>query len=300
MKTIYSIFTNSRFVISSMLVSAMLVSSVLESSVVANELQSSRKDFPEKLSFQTKDLQTIRYVDVGPKAAEPVILIHGYYAHVKSNWWDNGLIPALVSNGFRVIAPDLRGHGHSSKPLSHKMYGQKMVTDVIDLLNHLKVQRAHFHGYSMGGSVLTEILFRRPELFLSAVYGGSGIPESDPNRRPEDDVTGRDPDEDAAYEAVVKDPLQNHLALNAVRQNPPLKISTLSRLDLSAVKTPVLSIHGEFDFPNLRSSRMRRELINYRMIILKGKSHLTAVMAPFMPVMYLTETLKFLRQNTNM
>jgi hypothetical protein len=64
----------------------------------------------------------INYIDVGDRIGEPVWLIHGLLGN--STMWTNAgsqLSPnipeALVSNGFRVIVVDLRGHGLSDKPL---------------------------------------------------------------------------------------------------------------------------------------------------------------------------------------
>jgi len=96
---------------------------------------------------------------------EPVILIHGYAVSIASNWGTPGIIKGL-SDGYQVIAIDNRGHGQSDKPHDVDSYGNKMVDDVIRLMDHLKLKKAHVVGYSMGG-LLTEAL------------GGAGW--SDPN-----------------------------------------------------------------------------------------------------------------------
>ena len=47
----------------------------------------------------------------------PVVLIHGYFSNATTNWIRYGHAAAVAERGFRVIMPDLRGHGDSAKPL---------------------------------------------------------------------------------------------------------------------------------------------------------------------------------------
>jgi len=42
-------------------------------------------------------------------------------------------------------------------------YGPRMADDVIELMDHLKIQRAHVHGYSMVGSIFAQLLARHPD-----------------------------------------------------------------------------------------------------------------------------------------
>jgi pimeloyl-ACP methyl ester carboxylesterase len=50
-----------------------------------------------------------------------------------------------------VTAIDNRGHGQSDKPHNADAYGSNMSDDVIRLMDHLKIKKAHVLGYSMGG-----------------------------------------------------------------------------------------------------------------------------------------------------
>src|SRR5215467_4271832 len=81
---------------------------------------------------------------------EPVVLIHGLYASVRRNWELPGTLQMLAAN-YQVIALDLPGHGQSDKPDRIDAYGIAMVDDVIALLDHLNIKKAHIVGYSMGG-----------------------------------------------------------------------------------------------------------------------------------------------------
>jgi len=104
---------------------------------------------------------------------EPVLLIHGFAGDIQGNWGIPGVIKALSDN-FKVIALDNRGHGQSDKPHDPHAYGMNMVEDPIRLLNHLNIEKAHIVGYSMGGFIIMGILAHHPERVLSAVVGGAG------------------------------------------------------------------------------------------------------------------------------
>lgn len=77
---------------------------------------------------------------------------------------------------FNVLLIDLRGHGKSNKSNNDKIskYTFKLIGDeVIDVLNHLKVDKTHFVGISMGTIIMREITERYPERTLSMIMGGA-------------------------------------------------------------------------------------------------------------------------------
>lgn len=113
----------------------------------------------------------IRYLDQGE--GEPVVLIHGFTATAESNWGAGGLLESL-SGQYRVLAIDNRGHGKSGKPHGVKHYGAEMVKDVLRLLDHLDIEKAHVAGYSMGGFMTLNLIATAPERVASAVLGGAG------------------------------------------------------------------------------------------------------------------------------
>lgn len=109
----------------------------------------------------------IRFIGVG--TGEPIILIHGWAADAEM--WDAAI--QNLSRNYRVIALDCRGHGKSGKPTDPSQYGMEMVNDVVRLMDHLAIAKAHILGYSMGGSIAIKMLTAYPERFLTAVIGGS-------------------------------------------------------------------------------------------------------------------------------
>ena len=124
----------------------------------------------EDFFFDSRGVR-IHYVVEG--SGEPVILIHGYVANIAWNWDNPGVIKALAVN-YRVIALDNRGHGQSGRPHEADAYGLKMTEDVIRLMDHLKIKKAHIVGYSMGGYMTARLLTDHPERCLTATLGGAG------------------------------------------------------------------------------------------------------------------------------
>ena len=132
---------------------------------------------PKSQFFTSSDGVKIHYLELGASGT-PVILIHGYTANAEGKWIKSGIAQALAAR-HRVIAIDARGHGKSDKPHDPGKYGPRMAADVIELMDHLKIAKAHVHGYSMGGAILTQILARHPDRLITAIYGGSGPQETD-------------------------------------------------------------------------------------------------------------------------
>jgi pimeloyl-ACP methyl ester carboxylesterase len=86
--------------------------------------------------------------DVGE--GRPVLLLHGY-PDTGDIWREQ--IPVLVEQGYRVIAPDLRGFGQSSKPPRVNDYKiTQVVGDISALMQALDIPRAHLVGHDWGAA----------------------------------------------------------------------------------------------------------------------------------------------------
>ena len=112
----------------------------------------------------------IRYVEQG--SGPPVVLLHGFSGNLDASWVETGVLPKLATD-YRVIALDSRGHGKSDKPHDPKSYGLQMGQDVVRLLDHLHIARAHIVGHSMGAGITAKLLTTNPDRFLTATLSGS-------------------------------------------------------------------------------------------------------------------------------
>ncbi len=80
----------------------------------------------------------------------------------------------------QLILIDARGHGRSDKPHESDAYRlRNFVNDTVAVLDDLGVERSHFLGYSMGGSIGLGIGVYSPERFSSLIIGGWGMLETD-------------------------------------------------------------------------------------------------------------------------
>jgi len=110
---------------------------------------------------------TVSYRMAGKGPA--LVLLHGI-AGSSATW--NDIIPAL-SDRFTVIAPDLMGHGQSSKPLADYSIGSyaSSVRDLLTLIGHTRVTMV---GHSLGGGVAMQFTYQFPEMCERLVLVSSG------------------------------------------------------------------------------------------------------------------------------
>ena len=106
----------------------------------------------------------MRFEVEGPDAAPTVILHHPLATNLSV--WDE-LTAALLPR-YRVVRFDARGHGASeatSAPYDFPM----LTADVIGLMDHLQIARAHFLGLSMGGMVGQHLGLEHPQRCASLI-----------------------------------------------------------------------------------------------------------------------------------
>ena len=247
-------------------------------------------------AFFVSDGEKIRYIEQGK--GDPLVLIHGFTASVEANWVLPGIFPKLAES-FRVIAIDNRGHGKSDKPHDPAEYGDKMVQDVINLLDHLEIEKAHIAGYSMGGFITMRLLAKAPERFITAIVGGAGW------RRPGD----RDPLMDRLAESLesgngvgpliealnpvgAEAPSQEQIDMAnqmILAQNDPLALAAVIRgmaelgvekQALEANQVPTLAIVGSLDPLKAGVDAMDGVLANLKVHVIDGADHMTALMSP--------------------
>lgn len=123
------------------------------------------------LEYRYFDSSGVRIAYLEKGRGEPVIMLHAGMADSEFNWVQFGVMDALAEN-HRAIAMDLRGHGKSGKPHDPKAYGRLMARDVLGLMDHLKIPKAHFLGYSMGSHIALTLVADHPDRVISALFGG--------------------------------------------------------------------------------------------------------------------------------
>lgn len=232
----------------------------------------------------------IRFIEDG--SGEAVVLVHGYTSNAESEWVRSGFFAALAER-FRAVALDARGHGGSGKPHDPAAYGPEMGFDIVRLMDHLGIGRAHVVGYSMGSHIVAQLLIARPERFLSATLGGAvgrlGWTEADGRRV---DVEAAEMDDGSLRSQTIRlwprdqpPPTEEQIrersaqllagkdprALAAVRRSNPAQVIALEQL--AATTVPVLGVVGGND-PYLRDfERLRAAMPALRLTVVEGASH---------------------------
>ena len=100
---------------------------------------------------------TVAWTEVGE--GEPVILLHGIPTW---SYLYNDVIP-LLAPSVRIIAPDFLGHGYSDR---RDFFDRSLVAQtamIIKLMDHLRIERAHFVGHDTGGGVSLIMAIHHPE-----------------------------------------------------------------------------------------------------------------------------------------
>ncbi len=238
----------------------------------------------------------IRYTVEGK--GEPVLLIHGFTANIEFQWVVPGVLKALAKD-YQVIALDNRGHGKSGKPHDPKQYGTEMVEDAVRLLVHLKIQKAHVVGYSMGAMLTCKLVTSHPDRLLSATLGGAaGIREGadtsffDTLAQSLDEGKGLAPLIVALTPAGRPKPTEEQLKfmnqmLTATNDTKALaavvrswKGLTVSDEKLKANQVPTLSLIGEVDPLKRGVDELRERMSHLHVVVIDRADHMNAFAHP--------------------
>src|SRR5690348_7978675 len=117
--------------------------------------------WPAGETVSVNDMQ-MYYVSHGE--GEPLVLLHGFTG--SSGDWK--IFLPYLEQGYRVIMPDLRGHGRSTNPLPTFTFRQAAL-DVFALLDHLGIGQCKAIGLSNGGNVLLHMATQQPERVTAMV-----------------------------------------------------------------------------------------------------------------------------------
>jgi 3-oxoadipate enol-lactonase len=124
-------------------------------------------------SFETDHGLTIAYDDLGPRDGETVVLCHGMAASGIQFAADAEYFETL---GYRVLVPNIRGHGRSGTPpeISAKTFAiPVMAADMAKLLDHAEADRVHWVGNSLGGILALSMLPGHEQRFKTLITFGT-------------------------------------------------------------------------------------------------------------------------------
>ncbi|MFA7439951.1 MAG: alpha/beta fold hydrolase [Sphingomonadaceae bacterium] len=129
------------------------------------------------MHFVSFDGAKIACTEMG--SGEPLLLIHGLFSNAHTNWVKYGTAEKLAAAGWRVIMPDLRGHGGSDAPPEESGWPDEVLAmDAEALIAHLGLGNdLIIGGYSLGARTTVRLLARglRPRAAILAGMGLEGI-----------------------------------------------------------------------------------------------------------------------------
>jgi pimeloyl-ACP methyl ester carboxylesterase len=232
--------------------------------------------------FAGRDGAELAYVELGE--GRPLVMLHGFTASGRQ-WLDHGPAAALAGRGFRVIVPDLRGHGDSVRSHDRACYPPDVLADDgLALIEGLGLEDYDLGGYSLGGRIALRMMVRgaRPGRAVVAGQGLSAVTSAGDGglyRRVLTALVNGDPiepgsgDAEAAYwiGQLGGDPR----ALLLVQDS--LVATSLS--DLERVRVPVLVVVGDQDHGHASARELAAVLPPARFSLVPG-DHWTALGAP--------------------
>jgi haloalkane dehalogenase len=125
----------------------------------------------------------IHYLDEGPPAAQPILLLHG---EPTWSYLYRKMIPVLSAAGYRCIAPDLVGFGRSDKPSDRMVHTYKFhVDEIAGLIAALDLESCTLFGQDWGGLIGLRVATENDARFSRIVVSNTGLPTGEEPMTPE-------------------------------------------------------------------------------------------------------------------
>jgi haloalkane dehalogenase len=119
----------------------------------------------------------VHYLDEGPQDSDTVLLMHG---EPSWSYLYRKMIPIIVTEGFRAVAPDLIGFGRSDKPAHRDDYTYQRHVDWMQaLIDHMNLTDITLVCQDWGGLIGLRLLSDNPGRFSRVVTANTGLPTGD-------------------------------------------------------------------------------------------------------------------------
>jgi pimeloyl-ACP methyl ester carboxylesterase len=223
----------------------------------------------------------IAFLDEGE--GDPVVLVHGFASSAAVNWVNPSWITTLTRARRRVVAPDLRGHGASTKLYDPAAYHSTlMAEDVRALLDHLEIARADVLGYSMGARIGAFLALAHPARVRSAIFGGLGnqlvdgvgLPQSIADALEAPSLADVQDPQGRTFRAFAEQTKSDLQALAACIRGSR---QTLSRAAVATITMPVLVAVGTKDEVAGSAAELAALLPRGRALDITGRDHMLSV-----------------------
>lgn len=155
---------------------------------------------------------TLQYRDWGDPQLPPLLVLHGLGAHAHS--WDH--VAAALADHYRIIVPDLRGHGRSSWAPAYTW--QLFLEDALNLITAIGLPQVAVCGHSLGGRVAYMLASRHPEYITRLI-----IAEATPLEPPSDDRSGPAPAPDIERYSTIEEALAEVYRRQPYADKPTLR-----------------------------------------------------------------------------
>lgn len=116
--------------------------------------------------------------EMGDADGRPLVLLHGLMSSAQINWIKYGTAARLAGAGFRVIMPDLRGHGDSAAPTDAAAYPQDILArDNAGIIAALGLEDYDLCGFSLGARTAAKLVIdgARPRRLILSGMGLEGF-----------------------------------------------------------------------------------------------------------------------------
>ncbi|MBF4571735.1 alpha/beta hydrolase [Herbiconiux sp. VKM Ac-1786] len=244
---------------------------------------------PEVRSVSGAGGVRIAYETAGAADAPTVLLVHGFASDRRSNWIRTRWVSTLVDAGFRVIAPDLRGHGESARPRSLAAYALPAFRDDLTAVLDAEApgESVHLIGYSLGARLVHDYAQTHPERVRSVTMGGPPVDGSFAGfdltaARAATRATARADDREGA---TLNAETARYVGMASSAGNDPEALLRLAeavrrrafRPRAGAAAHPLFIVAGEDDPVHEGSRMLAQELPGARFLGLPGRDHVSAV-----------------------